>query len=733
MMRALEEFATNMLSEQLKGMFDNANKLLFDMADKAKNNSEQRLYLDTMRVVKLEQPRLLRAFQESLRQAFATMQLEQAAAETDLDDLDNWALQKPDELEEKIVLGNLETKAQEMYRDQLTELEARFQSMSDSTGGEVPPKFMTPGHLFSAFRHTMQALDTDFQIKLVIYRLFEQTVVGHLGEVFTGANRMLSDYGFQPARGDRSTRKGPMPPAGAPGAGAGSPGAAGGGGEMPGMPGMPGMPDAGPAGAAMAGDLGAPFGPGGWPGAAGGQPFSGAAEAFAGALGGDGAAAMPGSNPVWGSGLDYGRLLEALSRHAAGGAPSAVYTDAELAGEMAETLHGLSQGRSVPSWMPAQNLALVGRMFDTLYRDPRLPGPLKPVLGRLQYPVMKAALADPKFFQDPSHPVRGLVRDVFDMLSSARGARPTDVARLEELIDNLLREFDVDPSRFSRTQEALHPVGEADAEAFLLQQTEHLQEHRKQVLQKVRRLVAQELQLRTMGRRIPDPVMPLLLSGFGPMLAVQFLRGGADCTEWKESIELLEQLLDSLVPGSDDELPTDRVARESGIIASITTRLISIGVNEEKTENLVAGLVQAYRELSMLAAVATPPPQAKPEEDAARHLNLARQALSVILMPGCWFKVWDATNEQLRWLKLASHHAEADSVVFTDFSGENHLRIRTLALVNDLLEGRSEPVDPDAVVQKSLKLLGPLAAEAAACKDGPVWMQAQARAADGTG
>ena len=253
----------------------------------------------------------------------------------------------------------------------------------------------------------------------------------------------------------------------------------------------------------------------------------------------------------------------------------------------------------------------------------------------------------------------------------------------------------------------------------------------------MRRLVTQELQLRTVGRRVPPVVMPLLLSGFGPMLAVQFLRGGADCTEWKESIELLEQLLASLQPEAARDSAVEREARQAGIEAAVSTRLISVGIPEPKVQVLLAGLLQAYLDAAEDAFTQevfnSDEPRVDEQEDVAPRMEqLAQQALNAILTPGGWFKVWDAAQQQQRWLKLTSYYPAQDAVVFSDFLGQNLMKMRGLGLVHDLLEGRSEPVDPDAVVQKSLRLLDPLAARARACEELPVWVAAEPPAAQVT-
>ena len=63
--------------------------------------------------------------------------------------------------------------------------------------------------------------------------------------------------------------------------------------------------------------------------------------------------------------------------------------------------------------------------------DP-ITGPLRPLLRRLQFPVMKTALADPDFFGNAQHPVRSLVHEIFDMLSSADAASDEEIRRLAE-------------------------------------------------------------------------------------------------------------------------------------------------------------------------------------------------------------------------------------------------------------------------------------------------------------
>ncbi|MBI2383447.1 MAG: DUF1631 family protein, partial [Gammaproteobacteria bacterium] len=367
------------------------------------------------------------------------------------------------------------------------------------------------------------------------------------------------------------------------------------------------------------------------------------------------------------------------------------------------------------------NLILVGRMFDAFYEDKRLPEELKGLLARLQYPVMKTALADPGFFRNPEHPVRVLVHDVFEMLAGADAPGADDLRRVGDLIDSLRREFEVDPSRLGQPEARAPAVGEADGAAFLEQQEKRMAGHRSRTLEKVRRLVAQELRLRTAARDIPRSAMPLLLSGFGPMLAVQFLRGGMSGGGWSAAVELLDRLLDSL-DRADGLSATERAVRETEIIAGVKQQLESVGVAEDKIQRLLAGLADAYR--ARTESSTSQPVAPDPAAALARAQAEARQALAAVLTPGSWFKVLDPLHDAQRWLKVHSYNPPHDVVLFADFLGTNHLRLRASCFSADLVAGRSEPVDPSPTARRALKLLAPLAEGAPPAGEGAAWVAA---------
>jgi hypothetical protein len=736
---ALEGMASSLITEQLRQMFENADDVLFEMADKARQGSEKQTFLDTMRTIRVERPRIIKAFNDALHEALSRRDVTATPSEVDLDDLEKWTLQESSDLEEKIAVSNMDNKAASMYQKELTELEQRLMRLHDDTQGAVSPKALCPARILEAFRLSMKCLEVQLPIKLVIYKLFDRVVVANMGQVFAGANQMLEAKGVQPktsgkAKDKKPSQAQPMWMPQAPQAAA---------------PAVPPNAFQHMAHGLRSEHLAAAMQMyGGAQGPAGGMPMApgaGVPGGYGGAPGMQGAA----YGPAGGMGANMDPVVAAQQ-------------NAQLANEMLAVLDATGQGRPVASWMPAQNLALVSRMFDEFYADPQLPENARPLLGRLQFPVMKFAMSDPSFFANPNHPVRALVHDVHDKLSGTHVTQGADFRRLEELIQHLLQRFDPDPTKLRAKAREVNPVSEQEAERFLEQQRERLEQQKRALTEKVRRIVAQELRLHIGDRQVPKPVLPLVLSGIGPMLVTHYRAGGQNHPGWRATLGLLDRVL-ACLEAAAAKAP-DREAEESAVITDVGQALAKAGLPAARIEQLVDPLASVLEELgnaavaaapATQAAMPTPAPALQPAP-AAPGVSLNTQEVSLkvgeatpklvnkpatpspaeqdrrlqlVLRSGDWFRVWCDADHNCRWLKLEQYYPAADTVVFEDFGGENRLKMRATAFVHDLVAGRSSPVDPDPAIQGILKLLPAPPAER--IEPGAVWFKAAAAAATG--
>jgi hypothetical protein len=102
-------------------------------------------------------------------------------------------------------------------------------------------------------------------------------------------------------------------------------------------------------------------------------------------------------------------LLSAINdalRATASIAKAAVGPSAE-ATMTAEVRHSLMETASRK--LDKLTIELVGLLFDRIQRDRHVPDPIKEQLARLQFPLLKVALADPELFADSRQPARRLL------------------------------------------------------------------------------------------------------------------------------------------------------------------------------------------------------------------------------------------------------------------------------------------------------------------------------------
>ena len=94
----------------------------------------------------------------------------------------------------------------------------------------------------------------------------------------------------------------------------------------------------------------------------------------------------------------------------------------------------------------------LAEVFDFVFADQAIPPQMKFVIGRLQIPVLKAAMIDRDFFLTDDHPARRLV----DTLAAAsvqwapeKGEQDPLYQRIESTVMRVLNEFEDDLALFS--------------------------------------------------------------------------------------------------------------------------------------------------------------------------------------------------------------------------------------------------------------------------------------------
>lgn len=104
------------------------------------------------------------------------------------------------------------------------------------------------------------------------------------------------------------------------------------------------------------------------------------------------------------------------------------------------------------SMMERMTIDVVSMLFEFILEDEHIPAELRGHIGRLQVPILKAALLEPDLMHDEEHPARQLLNR---MSTAAVATDPSSqagqtlAAEIERVVDRVLAEFDTDMSVFA--------------------------------------------------------------------------------------------------------------------------------------------------------------------------------------------------------------------------------------------------------------------------------------------
>lgn len=609
LLEELRALAGQQLAARLDRMFDGADDLLFEMAGRATTNSEQRVYFDAMRIVRLNRPKIGRAFRGQIDASFNPHPPKADKAKGAGVELDTLTLQESTTLERQIALSNMATKAEGLHKQALFELQRRLTWLAHAYRAPIATDALQPPAVCTAFASSTESLDIEFAIELVIYKLFDRCVMGELADLYSQALALVKQH-TQAMPSQWATGAPVSNLARPPGRVQESMVADAGFGNVAPAASPPIMPS--PQGSAL---LSGPFAPAP-PVVAGPAPLTGAMRhlgmmpqpaAYAPGLP---AAPMGGvPAPIGGTALPTGLLadggvggmttidpmtLQSLDQVSAADTQAAVYTDGRLAFDIASA----ARGQPVPGWgfqqaaAYVQRAGLVGRMFNTILTDPNLPADIRPRFGQLRMSVIKTALNDVGFFADPDHPVRGMVNEVATMAATARAAGEESLRRIEDLVGQIQQQFDIAAEAVRKPPDDAAMVVPRQAEKFLQQQLEESDARRRAIVDKVKKIVGEEQHLRTIGRRIPAEARPLIDSCWAPMMAMHLLKRGPESEAWQHGLAQLGRIVDALDPRSVEVLTIDVKA----LTEELAGELRGAGLSKDRVQSAIGGFHRAFEQ-----------------------------------------------------------------------------------------------------------------------------------------
>ncbi|MEM1435483.1 MAG: DUF1631 domain-containing protein [Pseudomonadota bacterium] len=470
----LRQHTRRQLAELCRDLFNSTDDALFELADRSESNTEQTLFFESMRQIRLRRDDViaetLKGYHRSFELLFARGPLDAEAntlpaSQQSVEDL---SLLGNDELEINVAMNGMVSKVASQHSALLAELTKRIDYICKAQTITEQTNPLGPTSLCQSFIDAVAMLGLDIRVSIILLKLYERLVMERLGPIYQAANKLLIEAGILPeqnlqarpsapaaAQKPQAPVQQPVAPGSNPAASAAPP---------PADPAMHSIIDTRPLGAATL--PGAEFGviqrllanaqapqPGMLPGYGGAQqgfnPYTvlggpGYGAPVAGATG----SPMAGGNASF-SGMGGGAATASSGSYAGSAGTDAqnslLISTPQLVGLLNELQqdHGeqsidldsppplldlrnivfqrADQGAGEPLDADTQPtidrndddaLNIVAMLFDFILNDRNLAIPMKALISRLQIPFVKLAVMDKSFFERSGHPARQLLNEL---------------------------------------------------------------------------------------------------------------------------------------------------------------------------------------------------------------------------------------------------------------------------------------------------------------------------------
>lgn len=692
------------LRPALKSLFDGVDDSLFDLTEHCRQGDQQQAYFDGMRECRKHRDAAQLRFFEAIS--------EQVPAHTELRiNRSDLSLLEHDDLELHLALTNMSNRAGQRLGEPLRTLTLGLATLIgwDDPNDDHNP--LGPARLSEAFRDATAPINLSLEVRLILFKLFERHVLTVLEPIYAQLNDEIAKAGIVigslPDPTAREKRENPARNASA--------------GQAPKAE-SDAASDAGSESAAAAARTAAalqerellsllmdlvalrqvkapPVAPA--RGASREQRKRATADA----------SAAPTLPPGLASAIE-----RSARRVAEGGKlPPPRQFAAQLLAEARYARDGLETA-------PAQaaTVDLVGRLFDAVLSDRQVPRPMQPVLHRLQAPVTRAALEDPRCLSDPNNPIRQAI----DLLGEASLGWCPSADPEHRLLAQLRESIDTVASADSGDERA-RELGALTRLLETQQRRAELAEQRvvesatgRERLAFARRQVHHILAGKLARAPVPAWVRHLLSRPWANCLVLLWLRNGEDSDAYRDALEFVDGLLWCGASGGGSVEKLRLRALLPVLETQLRTGLATVAYHESEIDQMaleLRGFIR-YRlgEIEQPAFLDQEPPttgrteampvepdiadeQPDPDDLDQALLDQLRQA-----SPGTWFEFGAADSEQFERAKLSWISPYSGRYLFVNRNGMRVADRRPQEMVQELEQGLARILEGANLLQRAL-------------------------------
>lgn len=521
LLQSIVELSVGQLDAAVLRLLDAVDDHFFDLAEEAKSNSEQNVYFEAMRDVRVGRRGVEQQFRQNIENGFRTMCFSIEHGEQ--------AVGAPPVLVDKFVdnledtVSRIDRKFKAAHGAELYKVTVRFDAISDDFHVADANNALSPTNLCEYFNRASHLLNLDDKSRNVLFKLFDRSVIRVLPSLLQQVNASLSEAGvlpdfnaqmsssvneeFAPGAGEKSDRK----------------------------PRSSAEKDA--------------------------EVFSHLQQLLKNDSDtNEGVEEKPVADK--GSILPQQELLEILSSMQRN-IPLPTDLDARISRvDIRKQVRQVLTERQdhyeggVLSKEDEEVIALVEKLFNAILDDPALVDLVKAPLSRLQIPLVKLGLVDRSLFVEREHVGRALVNELARLGGSDNNksemARNVLYTKVEEITQRIIRAFKEDVSVFeSAYNDLMLFYKRTEARAEEMEHRSRIASEGQEKVGLARSVIAQNVELLKKEKVMPPVVGRLLNEGWSNLMLVTLLKEGVPGNSWGDYLLTAEELIWSVQPDKD--------------------------------------------------------------------------------------------------------------------------------------------------------------------------------------
>lgn len=269
-------------------------------------------------------------------------------------------------------------------------------------------------------------------------------------------------------------------------------------------------------------------------------------------------------------------------------------------------------------------LDLLSQVFDSVFRNPAIPAPVKELISVLQIPVLKAALLDQEFFFQDHHPARRLI----DLLSrhglsvdQSKGQEDPLYQTMQKNVAKVQQEYDKEVAVFEEVVNNLEQQikqDEAATEAAI--QAPIKTALRKEKIKLANAEASQQVEMRVGSGEVVAFVETFLENRWVKVLTLAYSIKDEKPHALEDAIKTMDDLIWSVQPKITLQQRQDLLNRLPAILARLNKWLSLIKWNDDDRARFFAELAECH------ASIVRAPLDLSPERQLEIAVEVAQKA-----------------------------------------------------------------------------------------------------------